>query len=188
MTRIAIADAELLGDITDQLQQAGHIVTVLPDVHSLNAWLAERGGALLLLSLPPENEMPSRPAAPKRERRRSNADRQLHWRINPTLLELSTPEGKAVPLSHTDCRILQTAARTQGQRVSRKALIEALGENFLHYDERRLETQISRLRRRLSSYAPGGFPIRAIRGQGYLFGVKLLEVGSGNESAGSSDK
>ena len=50
-------------------------------------------------------------------------------------------------------------------------LIEALGQEFWYYDERRLESLISRLRRKLASYAPDGFPIRGVGPLEYLVGT-----------------
>jgi DNA-binding response OmpR family regulator len=91
-------------------------------------------------------------------------------------LELITPYGKLIPLSHNECCVLGAAANANGNMVSRKMLIEALGQDFWYYDERRLESLISRLRRKLASYAPEDFPIRGVKGQGYLFRVELQVV------------
>ena len=175
MTSVAIVDARLFDDIASQLQQAGHITAALDDVASLNAWLSEHGTAVLLLGQP-EKEKAATPAA-TRERRMASANRQAHWRLNSARLELTAPSGKTIPLSHNECCILCATARAKKQLVSRETLIEAMGQNFLHYDERRLEALISRLRRKLSSRVPDGFPVRGVKGQGYLFGIKLTETG-----------
>lgn len=101
---------------------------------------------------------------------------QKRWLLNATQMELIAPDGKPIPLTHNECCVLRAAAGAAGHLVSRKALIEALGQNFWHYDERRLEVLISRLRRKLANAFPDGFPVRGVKGHGYLFGVVLEEV------------
>ncbi|MFZ3019708.1 MAG: winged helix-turn-helix domain-containing protein [Gallionella sp.] len=172
MTRVAIVDADLIEDIASQLNQAGHIATPLRDISSLNAWLATHETTVLLLSQSPGSAPPSSAAIKETA---SGMDGS-HWRLHPAQLELSTPDGRSIPVSPNECCILQAAARANGQLVSRKTLVEALGQRFLHYDERRLESLISRLRRKLSSYAPEGFPVRGVKGCGYLFGVRLQDM------------
>lgn len=100
----------------------------------------------------------------------------MHWLLDSSQLNLIVPDGRQVPLSYNEWRVLRAVANADGNLVSRKVLIEALDQNFLHYDERRLESLISRLRRKLAPYAPDGFPVRGVKGQGYLFGVRLQEV------------
>lgn len=77
-----------------------------------------------------------------------------------------------IKLSHNEFKILQTVARAQQPLVYRKQLIEALGHHYLTYDERCLETLISRLRKKLVPY---DFSIRAVKSQGYWFEAKILE-------------
>jgi DNA-binding response OmpR family regulator len=98
------------------------------------------------------------------------------WRLNVTELELFTPNGKLIPLSFSECCVLKVAANTNGKLVSRKALIEALGHDYWQYDERCLETLMSRLRRKLAAYDPESFPVRGVRGRGYWFGAEILPV------------
>jgi DNA-binding response OmpR family regulator len=98
------------------------------------------------------------------------------WVLNPDQLELIAPDGKPIPLTHSECCVLKAVACADGQLISRRALIEALGHKDWYYDERRLETLISRLRRKLGSHAPDGFPVRGVKGHGYLFGVEVREI------------
>lgn len=105
-----------------------------------------------------------------------NGNGQTRWQLNSSQLELITPDGRAISLSHNECCILRAIANANGKLVSRKTLIEALGHEFWHYDERRLESLISRLRRKLASYVPESFTIRGVKGQGYLFRAELQVV------------
>lgn len=103
-----------------------------------------------------------RRGAPAQPRRASG------WALNPRTLMLTAPDGSRIELTHSETRLLHTAARAQGALVSRRSLIEALGANYWEYDERRLEALISRLRRKLARQAPG-LSVRSIKSQGYVF-------------------
>lgn len=106
----------------------------------------------------------------------ATGSRPTAWTIKPSQLKLIPPGGQPIPLSHNELRVLKAAAGAKGNIVSRKDLIEALGQNYWHYDERRLETLISRLRRKLATCMPEGFPVRGVKGHGYLFGINLRET------------
>lgn len=184
MILIAIHDhnAYLFEHIPSNLQLTDFTVTTVLNGENLSAWLATHGVDMLALPLPIEHEPP--PPLPIRAKpERLNSNEQSRWQLNLSHLELIHPNGEPIPLSHNECCVLGAAAKSNGNLVSRKTLIEALGQDFWHYDERRLEALISRLRRKLASYAPEGFPIRGVKGQGYLFGVELLVVESCLSSA-----
>jgi DNA-binding winged helix-turn-helix (wHTH) protein len=172
--RIAIFDHNTypLNNIVSSLQQADFATTAELDGENLSAWLAKHGVDILALHLPNENERP-RVTVSNTKPEMLGRNGQACWQLNASQLELITPDGKPIPLSHNECCILGAAANMNGNMVSRKMLIEALGQDFWYYDERRLESLISRLRRKLASYAPEGFPIRGVKGQGYLFKIQL---------------
>ncbi|TAN78465.1 MAG: response regulator transcription factor [Gallionella sp.] len=100
---------------------------------------------------------------------------QIHWILHTARMSLKPPDGNDIPLTHSECRILQVVAQADGNLVHRKTLIEALGEDYHQYDERRLEALISRLRRKLAAHHPPGVPVRGVKGHGYLFTVDLVE-------------
>lgn len=172
MILIAIHDhnAYLFENISSNLQLTDFTATTVLNGENLTAWLAAQGVDVSALYLPNENERPATISTPPDK---LNSNKQARWQLISSQLELITPDGSFIHLSHNEFCILRAAANANGNLVSRKMLIEALGQNFLHYDERRLEALISRLRRKLASYAPEGFPIRGVKGQGYLFGVEL---------------
>ncbi len=107
---------------------------------------------------------------------RLNGNKFPAWSLDASQLELIAPGGRRVRLSHNEFCVLQAAARAKGSLLKRKTLIEALGKDYLQYDERCLETLISRLRHKLNSTAHEGFPLRGVRGHGYLFGAELREI------------
>ena len=106
----------------------------------------------------------------------SNINTLPVWFLDAAQMELIAPDGNPIPLSHNEFCVLQAAARAQGNLLSRKTLIEALGKNYLHFDERCLETLISRLRRKLNTTVYGSFKLRGVRCHGYLFGMTLQEL------------
>ncbi len=176
MTSIVIVSADLLGDIPARLQQAGHIVITFPDLDSLNAWLAEKQAAVMLPDTAAVDKLTAQPPVKKPETIKLAENQPSHWLVRPAKLELTTPTSKAIPLTHSECCILRTAANAGGHPVTRKMLIESMGQNFLHYDERRLEAHISRLRRKIASHGQEAFQVRGVRGHGYLFTVELREI------------
>jgi DNA-binding winged helix-turn-helix (wHTH) protein len=178
MIRIAILahNTDLLDNIASTLQQPSFATTTTLDTENLSAWLAKHGVDMLVLPSQNENDRPTTAFISKSETELLNSNGQSLWQLNSSQLELVSPNGRPIPLSHNECCILRASANANGNVVSRKTLIEALGQDFWHYDERRLEALISRLRRKLASYAPERFPIRGVKGQGYLFGVTLQTV------------
>jgi hypothetical protein len=177
MIRIAILDRNTypINSILSGLQQADFAITAKLDGENLSAWLATHGVDILALHMPDANERP-RLASSNTKPGMLSGNGQACWQLNASKLELMTPYGKLVPLSHNERCVLSAAANANGNLVSRRILIEALGQDFWCYDERRLESLISRLRRKLAAYAPEGFPIRGVKGQGYLFKVRLQAV------------
>lgn len=77
-----------------------------------------------------------------------------------------------IQLNYKECRLLQIVVRTQQSVVTRQQLVEGLGEDYLRFDQRCLETLISRLRKKL---APYDFPIRAMKNYGYYFAAEVQE-------------
>jgi len=164
-------DTELLDSVAKVLDQAGYTTQSIFDGSTLSAWLQENVVSTPTLSL-------GKNTGSANKFKSDNKDKHIggYWSLNSSQLQLTAPNGQQINLSHDACCILQAVIRSNGRLVSRKRLVESMGYNFLHYDERRLESLISRLRRKLSSFSPDGFPIRAIKGHGYVFGVTLKEI------------
>lgn len=81
---------------------------------------------------------------------------------------LLSPDGEQVQLTATECLLLSLLVTHAGKPVSRREIVTALGYDYRHYDERRLEALVSRLRRKLGRPAEGT-PIRVAHGFGYAF-------------------
>ena len=82
---------------------------------------------------------------------------------------LTAPNGQQLHLTHAEHQVLATMLRRAPEPAHRRELAEALGANYLHYDERRLETLISCLRLALSGIAPQHNPAWAMDWLGVIF-------------------
>lgn len=96
------------------------------------------------------------------------------WVIDSQRQMLGLPDGRFLELSRNEYLVLQCLQRAPDQTASRQSIAEGLGVNYMTYDERRLEAIVSRLRRKISTFAGREAPIRALRNKGYLFTGNLL--------------
>lgn len=183
MINIAIAiaivenDATSLDELMSRLHQSGGATLSSTGVANLKVWLASRDPSLLLLPPSKENEQtPAFPAdKPMPAMHRGKAP--TCWLLDAAQQELTAPCGKVIPLTHSEFCLLRAGVNACERMVSRKTLIEALGQSPLHYNEKCLEMLISRLRSKLASATQESFSIRGVRNQGYFFGSKLQQVG-----------
>jgi two-component system OmpR family response regulator len=102
----------------------------------------------------------------------ADSDAAGGWVFYPARWQVRSPHGVLQSLTAAENRVLQALAEAAGQTVSRQALASVQGKPALDFDYRRLETTISRLRRKLDS-GDGESPVRAARGQGYAFIDKI---------------
>jgi PAS domain S-box-containing protein len=88
------------------------------------------------------------------------------WKLHAAPPRLVPPGLSAVPLSAQDYTVLLALARG-GDCVHRRAIVRALGEDYLQYDQRRLDTQMRRLRRKVEQACGLQLPVATVRGVGY---------------------
>lgn len=92
------------------------------------------------------------------------------WRYHKQASQLLAPSGATLNLTHTEAAFLEILARHAGTPVDRRNIIAlALKQNPLEYDARRLETMVSRLRRKMRGIHPLSQPIKAAHAVGYIF-------------------
>lgn len=94
------------------------------------------------------------------------SDAAPHWRLSASPPRLIPPGFAPIALSGHD-HIVLLALATGGSHVSRETIVQALGENFLDYDQRRLDTQMRRLRRKVEEACGLQLPVTTLRGVGY---------------------
>jgi DNA-binding response OmpR family regulator len=88
---------------------------------------------------------------------------------------LLMPTGIRIELTPSETLLLSRLARSTGAQATRRQIIEAFGAAYLDYDERRLETIVSRLRRKLEAAGLPSDTLRAVRGCGYALNLPLSE-------------
>lgn len=90
------------------------------------------------------------------------------WQLSASPRRLISPQGVSISLSGQDHTVLLTLM-SGGECVTRRTIVEALGENFLEYDQRRLDTQMRRLRHKVKEACGQALPVSTLRAVGYRF-------------------
>ncbi|GAB6040955.1 response regulator [Endothiovibrio diazotrophicus] len=95
------------------------------------------------------------------------------WTLEVTARHLIDPQGVVVSLSGGDYRLLELFLERPNRVLKRDLLIELLQGKEALPDDRAVDVQVSRLRRRLRDDASEPRFIKTIRGEGYLFAAKV---------------
>jgi DNA-binding response OmpR family regulator len=78
-------------------------------------------------------------------------------------------DTRAVALTSVEYKLLAALVRTPGQALSREALSDAVQAGSYKPQDRTVDVQVARLRRKLRDASPGKDWIDTVRGEGYLF-------------------
>jgi DNA-binding response OmpR family regulator len=97
----------------------------------------------------------------------------LRWQLDVRQCVVTPPGGSPIRLTAQGTIVLNAIAQGKGNPVERRQIVEALGEDFLTYDQRRLDTQIHQLRKVVSEAANIELPILTARNRGYVFGADI---------------
>lgn len=100
--------------------------------------------------------------------RRLDIQEKPRWILQGAPRQLVPPGFDPIPLSGQDYAVLRTLA-IGGECVTREAIVKALGEDWFQYDQRRLDTQMRRLRRKVEEACGLNLPVSTIRGTGFRF-------------------
>lgn len=117
----------------------------------------------------------------RHERKRSRADAvapEGGWSLDARTWVLTSPTGAEVNLTHREARLISKFSGIPGMSVHRDQLVSAMGFVPDVYDFRRLETMMSRLRKKLSEGGLEDFPLATIYGGSYALHAKLVTHGS----------
>jgi DNA-binding response OmpR family regulator len=98
------------------------------------------------------------------------------WRLDLLRRQLIDPAGFVGALSSHEMCLFSLLAERPGQVVTRRCLVESFGADWVHYDLRRLDTLVSRLRRRWRAAGGQDLPIKTAYGEGYSFGESITLV------------
>ncbi len=91
------------------------------------------------------------------------------WKVQSAGRKLIPPGGPPIELSAQDYFVLSLIVAGGGEPVSRRTIVEALGSNYETTDPARLDTQMRRLRRKVSEATGKELPIKTLRNEGYQF-------------------
>lgn len=103
------------------------------------------------------------------QRRLGEAQAPATWILELRSRRLLPPGCSPISLSQQDATVLQVLMAEPERIVSRQQIVQSLGEDFLDYDQRRLDTQIRRLRRKTEQATGLPLPINTARNAGYRF-------------------
>ncbi|WP_343591386.1 response regulator transcription factor [Paracidovorax wautersii] len=95
--------------------------------------------------------------------------REARWRLEVSAGRLLPPAAPPVALSRQDLLVLQCLMSAAGGEVSRRQIVQALGGDYVEYDQRRLNTHMRRLRTKVQQESRLDLPVRTVRGNGYCF-------------------
>jgi len=96
------------------------------------------------------------------------------WRVYRTERMLICPDGCCETLSSTEMKLFEMIATAPSRTVKRQSLVEAMGYDWINYDQRRLDTQISRLRHRWAEKCDTPLPLKTEHRIGYSFSADIL--------------
>lgn len=100
--------------------------------------------------------------------RRLEVQERPRWLLQASPRQLTPPGQVPIPLSAQDYLVLRTLA-LGSESVTREAIVHALGADYFDYDQRRLDTQMRRLRRKVEEACGLELPVSTLRAVGYSF-------------------
>jgi len=95
------------------------------------------------------------------------------WQLFEQSRQLVSPQGTSLVLSALEMKLCQLFTQHPGQRVTRRLIAEAFGYDWLDFDQRRLDTLISRFRQRWRTTADYELPLKTEHREGYSFAVPI---------------
>jgi two-component system OmpR family response regulator len=95
------------------------------------------------------------------------------WSFDRLLRQLVSPQGVMVALSSAEFRLLIAFVDKPGRVLSRDRLIELTRAPGVEVNDRSIDLAVSRLRQKLGDSPRDPMLIKTMRGEGYLFDVKV---------------
>ena len=103
--------------------------------------------------------------------------RQLNpgWHLSMRYRRLEAPNGAEMALTGLEFAFIKMFAMVEtGEAISRKQIVQGFGEDYLSYDQNRIDTMVRRLRRKAESDLGTKLPLNTERVRGYSFGDLLI--------------
>lgn len=98
------------------------------------------------------------------------------WRLNLRHRRLEAPAGAgAVELTSLEFSFIKIFTMVEtGEAVSRRRIVQEFGEDYLSYEQNRLDTLVRRLRKKVQGNTGVKLPLNTERVRGYSFGDVLI--------------
>lgn len=93
----------------------------------------------------------------------------IQWRLNRTDWSLVSPNDRVLPLTASEYRFIWRLVESAGEPVSKEHLMIALGGTPDSYDYHRIESLVSRLRKKAQATLGSELPVKAIQSFGFVF-------------------
>lgn len=93
----------------------------------------------------------------------------LTWRLDALTACLVAPNRQIIALTSRELELLSCLMSTPGAMVSKQTLIETMGYADVDDGFHRIESQLTRLRRKTQEVSAMSLPVRAVFGRGLVF-------------------
>jgi two-component system OmpR family response regulator len=97
----------------------------------------------------------------------------MGWRLNFVLRQLVSPEELVIPLSNAEFRLLAVFVEHPNRILTREFLLDAARGRDMDVFDRSIDILVSRVRQKLNDDSRTPTLIKTVRGEGYLFDVKV---------------
>ena len=95
----------------------------------------------------------------------------MPWQLDAAVGTLRAPNQQVVPLTTRALELLSCLLERPGVLVSKQSLVQAVGGRNLEDDFHRIESALTRLRRKTLDETGLALPVRAVFGKGLVFAV-----------------
>jgi Transcriptional regulatory protein, C terminal len=97
------------------------------------------------------------------------------WCLSMCHQTLRAPSGVSIALTSLEFAFIKLFALHEvGEPISRKRIVQEFGENYLNYDQNRLDTLVTRLRKKVDHEAQLILPLHTVRVRGFAFNDVLV--------------
>lgn len=97
------------------------------------------------------------------------------WRLSMRHRRLEAPNGAGIELTSLEFIFIRLFTMAEvGEAISRKKIVQAFGEDYLSYDQNRLDTMVRRLRKKIDMHLGLKLPLNTERVRGFSFGDVLI--------------
>lgn len=94
------------------------------------------------------------------------------WTMDRSKFQIYDEKGRSGDLTTREFQLLEVLVLADGRVLSREQILDAARANDFEVTDRAIDTQVARLRKKMSDNARDPRIIKSVRGIGYMLGVK----------------